>query len=218
MVADLTNDSPPPAPGRSRRNRGSEVVRGRLIEAAISEFAANGFEGASTRAIAERADAHQSQIKYHFDTKDELWRRCLDQLLVELDAGILDQVGDDTTDPRAVFEASVRGLVRFASARPELNRIMMHEATSPSDRLTWLYEERAAERQAQLIGLWRELLAEGVAAPIDPDLVYHTLIGAASLLYANAPEARLMGIEPHDADVVRRHADALIAMFLPPAL
>lgn len=217
MATDPVTERPPPAPGRRRRNRGSEVVRGHLIEGAIAEFAANGFEGASTRAIAEKADAHQSQIKYHFDTKDELWRQSLDQLLAELDAAIITQVGDDTTDPRAVFEASVRGLVRFASARPELNRIMMHEATSPSDRLTWLYEERIAEREAQLTDLWRALIVDGVAAPIDPDLVYHTLIGAASVLYANAPEARLMGVEPHDADVVRRHGDGLIAMFLPPA-
>lgn len=216
MTEAAAVDTPPPAPGRRRRNRGSEIVRGRLVEGGIAEFAAYGFEGASTRRIAERADAHQSQIKYHFDTKDGLWRQCLDQLLAELDAAIADQAAAEATDPRAAFEATVRGLVEFASARPELNRIMIHEGTHPSDRLTWLFEEQIASRQALLTGLWRELTAAGQAPPIDPDLVYHTLIGAASLLYANAPEARLMGVEPHDPDVARRHADGLIALFLPP--
>jgi AcrR family transcriptional regulator len=216
MAEPAVVDAPPPAPGRSRRNRGSEVVRGRLIEGGIAEFAAFGFEGASTRRIAEAADAHQSQIKYHFDTKDELWRRCLEQLLSELDAAIAGQDTSDAADPRSVFEATVRGLVGFASARPELNRIMIHEGTHPSDRLTWLFERQIAPRQALLADLWRELGATGHDTAIDPDLVYHTLIGAASLLYANAPEARLMGIEPNDPDVAQRHAEGLIAMFLPP--
>ena len=57
----------------------------------------------------------------------------------------------------------------------------------------------------------------GFAAPIDADVLYHTLIGAASLIYANAPEAHLMGIDPSDEALVRRHADSLIAMFVLPS-
>ena len=205
---------PAPAPGRSRRNRGSELVRGRLIDAAITEFAAHGFEGASTRAIAERAEAHQSQIKYHFDTKDELWRHCLGQLIDEIDAEIAEQNVVDASTPKAAFEAAVRGLVRFAARRPELNRIMMHEATQPSDRLTWLFETRTATRCAALISIWNDLVEADMAAAIDADLVYHTLIGAASLLYANAPEAVLMGVDPTDPAVVERHAESLVAMFV----
>ncbi|MCP3854227.1 MAG: helix-turn-helix transcriptional regulator, partial [Actinomycetia bacterium] len=58
------------------------------MEAALVEFAANGFDGASTRAIASRAGAHQPQINYHFESKDELWRLCLERLLGELDVVI----------------------------------------------------------------------------------------------------------------------------------
>jgi TetR/AcrR family transcriptional regulator len=205
-----------PAPGRTRRNRGSELVRSRLVAAAIGEFSAHGFEGASTRAIADQADAHQSQIKYHFDTKEELWRRCLDQLLAEVDIAVAEQPGVGSDDPRDVIESLIRGLVAFAAARPELNRIMMHEATSPSSRLTWLVENRLAQRRSDLLAAWNELVSTGQAAPVDADVLYHTLIGAASLLYANAPEAVLMGLQPNDPDVIQRHADGLVAMFLRP--
>lgn len=212
----LLADRAAPAPGRQRRNRGSEVVRDRLVNAALAEFAAHGFEGASTRRIAEAADAHQSQIKYHFDSKDELWRRCLELLLAELDAAIAAQPGADSDEPRAAMEAGIRGLVRFAATWPELSRIMMHEATSPSDRLTWLVETHVADRRRVLDAGWARLVEAGTAAPVDVDLLYHTVIGAASLLYANAPEAELMGVEPTDPDVVERHADALVALFLRP--
>ncbi len=209
-------DADTPAPGRTRRNRGSEVVRDALINAAIGEFAAHGFDGASTRSIAEAAGAHQSQIAYHFDSKEELWRRCLELLLDELDARIADAAAGVGADPVDQFEAVIRGLVAFASRRPELNRIMMHEATSDGERLTWLVEAQVGPRHNALIRAWNRLVAAGRARPIDPDVVYHTLIGAASLLYANAPEAVHFGIDPTDPAVVERHADALVAMFLHP--
>ena len=215
MGARSLPDSDAPAPGRTRRNRGSEIVRGALINAALAEFAAHGFEGASTRAIAEAADAHQSQIMYHFANKDELWRRCLELLLNELDAAIAEH-GNPDTGPHGLVEASIRGLVQFASIRPELSRIMMHEATSPSERLTWLVDTHVMPRQRVLTDAWTELVDAGQVAPIDADLLYHTVIGAASLIYANAPEATLMGILPHDPELVERHADALVVMFLRP--
>lgn len=216
MSTPAIPDSDAPAPGRTRRNRGSEIVRGALINAAIGEFAAHGFEGSSTRRIAEAADAHQSQIKYHFDTKDDLWKRCLELLLEEMDSAILDNFDRTSTDPRAVFEATIRGLVQFSARRPELNRIMMHEATSPSERLTWLVDSQIRHRHVSLTAAWNELVAEEAVAPIDADLLYHTVIGATALIYANAPEAVLMGIDPTDPDLVDRHADALVSLFLRP--
>ncbi|MGB0113535.1 MAG: TetR/AcrR family transcriptional regulator [Ilumatobacteraceae bacterium] len=210
------SDRDTPAPGRTRRNRGSEVVRSALINAAIGEFAAHGFEGASTRRIADAADAHQSQIKYHFDTKDVLWQRCVDVLITELDDAVRDRLDPTSTDPRAGFEATIRGLVHFAAKRPELNRIMMQEATSASDRLTWLVDTLLRDRFTSMTDSWSSLVDAGLAAPIDVDLIYHTIVGAASLIYANAPEAELFGIDPSAPSLVDRHADALVAMFLRP--
>ena len=215
VETETLNDNDEPAAGRRRRNRGSEVVRGKLINAAVAEFAAHGFEGASTHRIAEAADAHQSQIKYHFDNKDVLWRRCLELLLQELDTMIADQPGSDSEDTRTLVEASLRGFVHFAATWPQLSRIMMHEATNASERLTWLVDTTVAGRHNALMTMWDELAESGQAAPVDRDLMYHTVIGASSLLYANAPEAELLGINPSEADVVSRHADAIVALFLP---
>ncbi|MEM9564281.1 MAG: TetR/AcrR family transcriptional regulator [Actinomycetota bacterium] len=211
------SDADTPAPGRTRRNRGSEVIRDALVNAAIVEFAANGFEGASTRRIAEAAGAHQSQITYHFDTKDELWKRSLERMVGELEAAIAAATERHGEDPRALLEATIRGLVELAAHRPELSRIMMHEATSESERLAWLTATHTGRLRAVLDRQWDRFQREAGAAPIASDLLYHTVIGAASLLYANAPEARLMGVDPAEPAVVKRHADALVALFLGPA-
>jgi hypothetical protein len=49
-------------------------------------------------------------------------------------------------------------------------------------------------------------------------LFHYVLVGAASLLYVNAPEARLLtGIEPTSPRWVETHAEGLVAMLLPNA-
>lgn len=205
-----------PAPGRSRRNRGSEVVRSVLLESAITEFATNGFAGASGRRIAAAAGTHQSQINYHFASITELWKAALTQLLDELDLAIVAQLESvDVDDTPEVFAGVVRGLVYFAARRPELNRIMIHEGVAPSERLAWFVDERLRRRHEDLVHAWNALRADGVAADVDPDVLYHSVIGAASLLYANAPEAELLGIDPSDPALIERHAASLLALFLP---
>jgi TetR/AcrR family transcriptional regulator len=191
-------------------------TRDHLIEAGLVEFAANGFDGASTRAIATRAGAHQPQINYYFDSKGELWRHCLLRLLTELDQAIAEHIaGTDPDDEPGRFAAMVRGLVNFAARRPELNRIMMHEGTAPSDRLNWLVAEHLGWRYRDMASRWKRLTELGLAAPLPAEVLYHLVVGAASLLYANAPEARLHGIDVDAPSTVAAHADGLVEMLLP---
>jgi AcrR family transcriptional regulator len=58
---------------RARPPRG-DATRKRLIEAAIEIFAAYGFDGASTRMLAERAKANLGAIPYYFGSKVGLYR------------------------------------------------------------------------------------------------------------------------------------------------
>src|SRR5680860_1034123 len=130
-----------------RRRRGSEELRVRLLEAALAEFAEHGYDGASTRAIAGRAGAHQPQINYHFHSKLELWRAAVDYLMDRLDEAL---AGIDGTDAREAMAGVIRGLVLFAAEWPELNRIMIQEGTAESERLTWIVDRHVRHRHAPL--------------------------------------------------------------------
>jgi hypothetical protein len=56
----------------------------------------------------------------------------------------------------------------------------------------------------------------GIAAPIDHEILYYVLVGAASVPYVNAPEVRLLtGRNPKDPKWIDAHAAALIAILLP---
>lgn len=196
-----------------------EDTRRRLVEAALTEFAAHGFDGASTRAIAERAGVHQPLINYHFRSKAELWRASVSTLFDELASELAPFAIEDLPEGEDAWHrlcALVNVLVHFAARRPELNRIMVAEATADSIRLAWITETYTAPAFHRFAELWGRLRSSGRVVDLDPMVAYYTVVGAASLLYANAPEARrITGREPTDDDLVDHHAEALCAMLAP---
>jgi TetR/AcrR family transcriptional regulator len=206
---------------KARRDHERGVsTRHALLDSALHEFAASGFEAASTRAIAARAGVRQSQLTYHFDSKDVLWRAAVDHLFGRFDHEFVAALGAGPDDPASLFARSIRALVRAVSRLPELNRIMVHEATSDSERLAWIVECHVRARFEQLETLWSAVRASGgTDLDADPVIIYYTVLGAASLLYVNAAEARrLVGSTgSHDLiddELIEAHADTLVAMLL----
>ena len=201
-----------------RRTR--DDIYQQLLDSALVEFGAKGFDGASTRSIAQRADAHQPQINYHFASKEALWAAAVDHLFGLLGEDLADLPllagTDDPAELAAAFAEAVRRFVRFAAAHPELNQIMVHEATEDSDRLRWMVERHVRPFYDAIRAAWQRLRDFGIAAPIDAAVVHYVIVGAASLPFVNAPEARLLtGAEPTDPAWVEAHADGLVATLLP---
>jgi AcrR family transcriptional regulator len=201
--------------GRRRQQR-AEPTRAALLEAALVEFAAHGYDGASTRRIAARARTPQPQINYHFESKRALWCAAVDHLFTRLDASLERHIGTDRrpADDRERFAQTIRAFVHAAAELPELNRIMVQEATVDSDRLRWIVERHTRPRFEVLTAEWRRLRAAGLVADLDEVVVYYSMVGAASLAYVNAPEARLFGHDTLDPAFVEAHADAVVAGLL----
>jgi TetR/AcrR family transcriptional regulator, regulator of cefoperazone and chloramphenicol sensitivity len=70
-------------PARARPRGGNprgERTRRRLVETAITVFAELGYEGASTRLLAERAGVTLPAIQYHFGSKEGLYRAAVEHI------------------------------------------------------------------------------------------------------------------------------------------
>jgi AcrR family transcriptional regulator len=210
-----------PTPNKVRLRRARTDIRQDLLESALVEFGAKGFEGASTRAIASRVQAHQPQINYHFESKTALWTAAVNYLFGLLGEALGDVLPTklielDAPQVAAAFADAIRRLVRFAAEHPELNQIMVHEGTAASDRLTWMTETHVKPVFDAIRPAWQILRDAGIAAPIDNEILYYVLLGAASLPYVNAPEVRLLtGQDPNNPKWIRAHADGLVAILLP---
>ncbi|MGH8733197.1 MAG: TetR/AcrR family transcriptional regulator, partial [Burkholderiales bacterium] len=67
-----------------RKPKAPEANRARIIAAAIDEFAARGFKGASMDAIAARTDTTRALINYHFGGKEKIYLAVLEHVYCEI--------------------------------------------------------------------------------------------------------------------------------------
>jgi len=215
----MPRKAPPPQTVRRRRPRAD--IREELLKSALIEFGAKGFDGASTRTIAARIQAHQPQINYHFESKAALWKAAVDYLfglLAERLWGVLPADASDVEigELAAAFADGIRRFVFFAAEHPELNQIMVIEGTTANDRSEWMTQTYVKPFFNGIRASWKVLRKAGIAAPIDHDIVYYVIIGAASLPYVNAPEVRqLTGRDPNNLKWIEAHAGGLVAILLP---
>jgi AcrR family transcriptional regulator len=91
-----------------RKPKAPEANRARIVAAAIDEFAARGFKGASMDAIADRTHTTRALINYYFGSKEKLYIAVLEQVY----AGIREAEGKLDLDHLAPADA-VRRIVEF---------------------------------------------------------------------------------------------------------
>jgi AcrR family transcriptional regulator len=67
-----------------RKPKAPEANRARIVRAAIDEFAARGFKGASMDAIAARTDTTRALINYHFGGKEQIYLAVLEHVYADI--------------------------------------------------------------------------------------------------------------------------------------
>jgi len=180
------------------------------------EFASHGFEGASTRRIAEHAEIFQAQIGYHIGSKDDLWRATVDflfaRLRAQLDLAVPSGPDQPVSDPVAVFAEVIRRHVRHTAKHPELSRIMLMETPKRSSRVDWLLRNHVRPTLAALELIWEEVRATGRGRKVSSEEVFMMMIGLAPTPFAQAGLMRpLLGA---DRCTPERHAESMIEWIL----
>jgi AcrR family transcriptional regulator len=91
-----------------RKPKAPQANRARMVEAAIDEFAARGFKGASMDAIAARTHTTRALINYYFGSKEKLYIAALEQVYAEIREAEA-KLDLDHLEP----QAAVRRIVEF---------------------------------------------------------------------------------------------------------
>lgn len=68
------------------RTRDPERTKGQILEAALSEFASNGFDGAKVHQIAKSAGCNARLIYHYFENKERLYTAALRRIYSEIRA------------------------------------------------------------------------------------------------------------------------------------
>lgn len=199
------------------RVRQKEATRASILQAALEEFSERGFDGASTRDIAAKAGVHHALIKYHFNSKDELWRAAVTFLFERqaIDVGIGGPDDPRYPDRKSYAIAVIRQVVLYSARHPEHARLMVQETCRDSERFHWAADtfiKGTAHAAEQFVRL---LQKDGILPNVSVPALAYIFVGAAQLIYTLAPEARrVWGIDPSDPQVIEDHIEALIAVLV----
>jgi AcrR family transcriptional regulator len=191
------------APRPDERRIDPERSRRALLDAALEEFAANGFAGTTVRAIADRAGVSKDLISYHFGGKAELYRevqrRWLEREATFHDPGLpladlaARYLEEALSDPRPIRLLAWRGLSGHAEQPPDL-------APESEDLTSMVGRQQSGEIAGDIDpAALRLILIGAIAAPALMPHVVHRLFGAdaASDEFRQRYEAGLRALLAH---------------------
>lgn len=204
-----------PARRKTRINtRPTEALKRDILDAALTVFARDGYDGASLMDIAAMADTRHPLLLYHFGNKENLWRAVMAHIFDELKAhysAVMELSRDlGALDSLKMF---IRAFVQFSARHPERVTLVLSEMRSEGERLEWLNSEYMVVLHSQLNALFDRIEAEGRLKPVPRPNLMLILIGAVSTLFMAEPVVRrVYGMDPQTPENVSAHADWIIEM------
>jgi AcrR family transcriptional regulator len=201
----------PRRPGRPRAEQTNQ--RERLLDAAVSAFAAEGVAATSLRSIALSAGVTPALVNYYFGSKELL----LDAFIAErvtpavqvLRSSLL-EAGDD---PRALLAAFVRGIHDVVERFPWWPSLWVREVLNEKGALRDILHKVIAPQVTQLLA--RTLVDAqkrgAISADLDPRLLVVSLVGLTMFpLAAEHIWRRIFPAGDIDRAALLRHTLALL--------
>ncbi len=111
-----------PSPRQPAARRDPAATRQRILAAARSLFARQGFDGTGVRQIAHRAGVTRSLVHHHFGSKESLYLAVLERSEAEW-AGRLREAVEPAIDSEEFVTEAVRAYHRFLGEHPDFVRM-----------------------------------------------------------------------------------------------
>ncbi|GAA3544477.1 TetR/AcrR family transcriptional regulator [Zobellella aerophila] len=169
---------------RTPRPRNAVASRQDILDGAMKEFCAKGFDGARTEDIARRAQINIRMLYHYFGNKERLYQACLEKVYEDLRAKEA-EIDLLHLSPEEAIVALVDFTFEHMLAHPEFIRMVEIENIHRGKFLKTL--QVVPERGAFLIDMIRDVLLNGEAdgsfrTGIDPFQLYISIL---SLCYVH---------------------------------
>jgi AcrR family transcriptional regulator len=172
-----------------RGNRPARAVdlgtKNQILEAALTAFARDGFDGASLPKIAEIAKIGHPLIHYYFGSKDNLWRETVEYAFGGLVAeATAVEAASRGLSPLHRLRVMVQAFAQFAARYPDHLGLIMAEARSDSKRLRWLRENYLNAFLGRLRRALKDAQEQNEIKKVPLDHLISILIGAVVLYFS----------------------------------
>ena len=138
---------------------GEENTRAKILNAAGEVFAEEGFEGATIRAITERAGVNVAAVNYHFRDKAELYTRVVVDACAAR-AALRDAMAEGAATPEERLRSLIHHFMEYLldPTRPDwMHRLKAREMANPTAALDELVKNLRPLRDEFLVPTLREL-------------------------------------------------------------
>ena len=202
-------------PERRKEQQRSVDTKAALLEAALSAFASFGYDGASTRWIAEQVGVNHNLIRHHFGNKEDLWKAVARHALSLFNERVRKtQAAQPDIDSRTAIHLLLREFILFQAAMPDFNRFMVQANQGEPERMQWLVYEFS--KIGQRIHPSTFITAR-TNVTIDAEAAAHLryiFIGAATSIFTYAQTfSAASGADPFDPAVIERHITIVTELF-----
>ena len=208
----------PATPSARPRGRAGHLERPRevLLQAALDVFSRKGFAGASVREIAARAKVNHGSIRYHYETKDKLWRAAV-TFLFERQAREMDvsAAAAQGLSERELLEHFCREYVRYCARHPEHARIAVQESIAGGARLEWMAEHHIRVVHGAVGPYFESCMERGLLEKVNVvSLMYlHAMASQAPFLLSAEIHA-VHGVDVTSDQFIEQHAQTIVDLLL----
>jgi TetR/AcrR family transcriptional regulator len=203
----------PHSPNESQADRSAET-RSRILEAALTEFAALGLAGARTEQIAAAAGVNKALLYYYFESKEKLYVAALEMVAARVRDRSMAVFLREVSPGERLLRVAVDHFDRILTQR-EFNSLMQQEMMrlhkGEEGELPILAKRLFAPVHAMFQSMVREGIASGELIEAEWLQIVLAAIGANVFYFLSAPVWRhILPFEPLDPEALRARRVALV--------
>jgi len=194
----------------------SAETRARILDAALSEFAAHGLAGARTEQIAAAAGVNKALLYYYFESKEKLYAAALEMVSARVRDRSMAVFLRDASPGERLLRAALDHFDRILTQR-EFQSLMQQEMMRLHKGEEGLLPILVKRVFAPLHAMYQSLVREGIASGeiIEGDWLQIALLalGANVFYFLSAPVWRLvLSFEPFDEKELRARRAAMLEL------
>ncbi len=190
----------------------AEDRRRQIVEVASELFSQRGFNGATTKEIADRAGVSPAIIFRHFPSKEAIYSAILDHKVRQAAERIRGRLQDAAgrKDDRAFFGALAFDLLELYSKDRSLIRLLLFSALEGHDLSRMFYKTMSRQIRDHVRAYIKQRIADGAFRQRDP------LVSARAFMGMVAHHAQVVALYPYDDVKIsnKQIADYFVEVFL----
>jgi AcrR family transcriptional regulator len=197
---------------RPRHNVPSAQRRAQILQAATELFANQGFNGTTTREIADRVGVKETILFRLFPSKRDLYWAVIDtKTRATSGRKLLESQLASGGDERKMFVTIARDILERNLKDSTLTRLLLFSGLEEHELSERFYETYIAEYYATLASYIRKRIGEGAYRNVDPALSARCYLG---MVFNYFLVQELFGAEPNQRFSVKKVSEILTDIWL----